>query len=140
MGLLRRKPRLTSQELDKLSDRYIELRTDLLNNLADTIREYVHIAPDGRELVASERDTLEDRLRSDAQCLRVITRERTLIVMVAEHSPQIDLRPAIQVLRRLQRAIVLALSEDPERRQQVPAIADYQTLVRTVLTDLGVNV
>jgi len=142
MGFLQRKRRLSSEELDTLSDRYIELRGELLSNLADTIREFVHIAPDGRELDANERDTLTDRLRSGAQCLRVITRERALIEMTAEADQprELDLRDAIQVLRRLQRAIVLSLSDDAERRRQVGPITNYQIVVRTVITDLGISI
>lgn len=142
MGFLGRRlspSRLTAQEVDVLSDRYLELRTELLNTLADTTREFVHVAPDGRELNAADRDLLEERLRSGARCLSVLTRERALVEMVAERSPRIDLRPVIHVLRRLQRSIVLANSDDPERRAQVGAIENHKAVVRTVLTDLGIK-
>ena len=62
--------------------------------------------------------------------------ELPLVEVVATKGPRGDLRPALQILRRVQRTIVLLLADDPELRARTGTASDHATAIRDVFTAL----
>jgi hypothetical protein len=127
------------------SEREIALRAKRLRRLviftmSETAGYYGRLKPDGRELDDDERTATRARLETGAMCLRSVARDWDIIeflVRAGEQTRQdLDLRPAVGVLRMMQRSLILALSEDDERRERVAPTSELAPLVRSVIEAL----
>jgi hypothetical protein len=95
------------------------LRDDLVLISSQSFRFYCDLGAHGRELSDEERQAACERLRLDAICLRRVARERwKLDLLAARGVSAMTVEPTIFVVRAIQRSLVLALSDDPERRQR----------------------
>jgi hypothetical protein len=102
------------------------------NLLGRTIAEaagfYNELAPDGRQLSATDAARARQILVSVASSLRAIHDDDELIRIAAEDGKRrgrdTDLRPTVSLTRMIQRGLVLALSEDPARRKQAMPLTE----------------
>jgi hypothetical protein len=124
---------------DELADRFMAARKRLLETLVATGKAFLQIGPEGRELSESERVELRTRLIADARCLRELDHERSLISEMAPQERRLDIRPAISLVRRLDRSMILALSEDPDLRRRSGATSDHAHIIDQTLRDLGLR-
>jgi hypothetical protein len=120
--------------------RAVELRRTIVITMSDTAGAYGRLKPDGRELDQRERAVARERLEEGARCLRRMDRNEDIVdylVEVGQETGQnMDLRPFINVLRTMQRSLVLALSDQPTRRQRAASVAELAPVVRGVLERL----
>jgi hypothetical protein len=94
-----------------------------------TFSLYADIDPDGRPLRKSDRRLVHERLEENAVNLRWLTHERKLLSDLADERGR-DFRPMVQVLRMMQRSLVLALSADPLRRMRATSVTDLAGFVK----------
>jgi hypothetical protein len=106
---------MTSDEREK-AFRGRDLRRLVIMTMAETAGHYGRLMPDGRDLDHDERIATLERLEAGARCLRTVNRERDIIELLALAEEQTgdstDLRPAVFVLRTIQRCLILTLSDD----------------------------
>ncbi len=97
---------------------------------------YNELAPDGRELTPAEVAAAREQLIAVTLCLRSIHPDWDLIDFGAEEGQRrgrdADWRPAISVLRMIQRGLALALSENPARRHQAMPIEELRPFLAGV--------
>jgi hypothetical protein len=74
---------------------------------------YIELAPDGRELDASERAGAREQLRAGAIAILTTERRRDLVDQL---EPNVPLPETLLLVRVLQQALILALSQDPAIR------------------------
>jgi hypothetical protein len=96
-------------------ERAKELTERLVMTTIETVRFYQQLAPVGRELAGDARKTVHERLDRNGLCLRDAHTDRDLLAYLAVKEG-IDFRSTVEVLRLVQRSLVLALSDDPGRR------------------------
>jgi hypothetical protein len=97
--------------------RLVALTHNLILVTGDTFRFYEDLAPDGHELSSEERGQVTERLELATLCLRELNVDSDLLSNLAGQG-KLDFRPAVAVLRMMQRNLVLVLSNNPERRAQ----------------------
>jgi hypothetical protein len=86
---------------------------------------YRRLDPGGRELTAWERDEILLSLRTGAVAMRKLARiAPTARLPTAKGYPNIDLRTATAVLRKVQRSLILALSDQEDRRAEGMSAAE----------------
>jgi hypothetical protein len=116
--------------------RATELRDMLVSAWSETIGLYARLAPNGRKPTAGERAEILERLECDAVCPRTLDRDRDAIQFLVMDGQQTrrdyEVRPTIVVLRIVQRNLVLALSDDPNRRNRAIRIERLAALARPI--------
>jgi hypothetical protein len=106
-----------------------DLEDLLVDAVVDGALRYADIAPDGRELDADDRGRALAQLEAGALAIIEATRQRDLIASATT-------MPAAQTLaliRIMQQGLVLALSDDPQRRARAVdavTVASYGLEVR----------
>lgn len=120
---------------EDLSDRDAGMRLlALAQQVADTIVFYEGIGPDGRELNAEERDAAVGRLVAGVMRMRDLARvapETKLPTPAGQ--PSTDLRTIMAIVRRMNRSLVLALSDNPSRRSHAMSVEELHDPNRRAL-------
>lgn len=127
---IRRRETPPSGDLDERVARFDQLEMRLLGAVSEAAAFFPRLVPDGRDLTGNELAESRKQLASLAACGRELDRERDLLTDLLERR---DLRPSIGVLRSMQHALVLRLSDDPDRRQAalpLPELAERFAPVR----------
>jgi hypothetical protein len=119
---------LSPEDLDRA--KRIDALADLvIVTMAETFKLYRELDPDGRELTDAEAAAVRERLEAGARCGRALDSERELIGLAAG---EIDLRPALGVVRLMQHSLTLALSDDPGRRARAIPLDELKERIRPV--------
>jgi hypothetical protein len=112
----------------ELAERALDLREDLLLTAGDTAGLYGRLDPAGKELTDDQKTEVTARLGAGAACLRRMQKDWDIIEYLVrvgkETSQNMDLRPAVAFLRTMQRSLILAASDNPQRRQHAAPARD----------------
>jgi hypothetical protein len=112
-----RRPPAQSAEVDTAE--FGEFVKALLATAAHAVDFYRRLGPDGRELTDREQQGAREHLVTNASWLRRTgARQPLLAEVLAGLGRPIDLERMLQGWRRIQRSLVLALSESPDLRQR----------------------
>lgn len=138
MGFVRRRLNLRAGKVDnvmrrgdqKFAQDASEVMQELTECFVHTFELYRELAPDGPELRQKERRAVRNRLEANAVRLREVQAKAELVEYLALKR-SMDFRPVVEVVRMMQRSLILALSDDPLRRRRAISRQDLQAFVGT---------
>lgn len=119
-------------EHDELLRRFDELETRVLEAVGEAALAFPKMAPDDSKLSEAQVADCREHLIALAACGQELDHERALVAALIERR---DLRPSTGMLRSMVQALVLRLSDDPERRAHATPLRDLAERYQLVLQD-----